>query len=136
MRATDNVDLAKFIHAPPRGAPVEASMRCACGRAYYAAHVIARDLLRAKFAVSRDGRAHREVIDLLKRSKNLDVRQAGLSLDRLKDTRNSADYDVGSITVRGLPFDKNRAAFAILQAQTIISMLESTAKTDRRLGIP
>jgi uncharacterized protein (UPF0332 family) len=135
VNATDNVLLAKIVHLPVSGAPVEASMRCACGRAYYAAFVIARDLLVSRFSLST-GSAHREVIDLLKRSKSSDVREAGLSLDRLRATRNSADYQVGIKPVAGRAFDKMRAALAIQQAEHIIGALQNAAKLDRWLQIP
>src|SRR4051812_44162291 len=110
---------------PPRGAHEEASFRSACGRAYYAAFTVARDaLLQAKFAMSGTGDDHRRVITLLKGSTSDDVRTAASQLDSLRTTRNSSDYEVGLVLVKGKAFEKTRAQMAVLQASSIIGAIE------------
>lgn len=107
-------------------------MRCACGRAYYAAFVIARDLIRVRRSVGTSRSVHRDVVDLLKSSGDAEVRGAGVSLERLRATRNSADYELARPAAH---FSKPIAALAILQAESIISTLRSAVKRDRHLGI-
>jgi uncharacterized protein (UPF0332 family) len=66
MDPENNLHLARVLAQVPRGAPEEASFRGACGRAYYAAFAIARDLLlSAKLHVGADGSIHKAVIRLL-----------------------------------------------------------------------
>jgi len=121
---------------PPAGQPQEACYRAACGRAYYAAFVISRDaLLGGGFRIPRSGEAHGEVIKLMKSSSNADVRAAGSSLDQLRVTRQSADYEIGRIPVSGMPFTQLRAVAAIGLADEIIAAVGKARTADRRLYI-
>jgi hypothetical protein len=137
VNPADNLELAKFLEKQPKKAPPEASLRGACGRAYYCAFATARDHLAAqKFAVPSDGQGHSKVIELLKSSTDAGIQTAGSLLLQLRTTRNSADYDVGSIKPRGNPFTAYRAQVAIGQAASIISAIDELGKTAPRLGIP
>ncbi|HEU4452858.1 MAG TPA: hypothetical protein VFR81_07350 [Longimicrobium sp.] len=137
MNPEDNLHLARVLAQVPRGAPEEASFRGACGRAYYAAFGIARDLLLfAKLQVSADGSTHRTVIRLLMKSTDRDVRVAARSMDLLRKARNSADYDVGLRSSAGDLFDRRRAQLAVVSAWAIISTIRKASASDRRLGIP
>lgn len=121
----------------PRGAPEEASFRGACGRAYYAAFAIVRDLLlSAKLRVGADGSAHTAVIRLLKKSVDREVRVAAASLDLLRKARNNADYDVGLRSSAGATFDRRRAQLAVASARTIVDTIRKASASDPRLGIP
>lgn len=137
MNPADNVELAKFLARPPPQPPEEASFRAACGRAYYAAHAVARDVLhRARFRLPKSGEAHGEVVSLLKSSRISDVQAAGGLLDQLRATRKSADYHVGDVPVAGSSFEKRRADVALMQATSIIATVSKYAQADRSLGIP
>jgi len=131
----DNLDLAKFLEKLKTGPPDEAKQRAACGRAYYAAFGVVRDLLLAiPLSVPRDGTAHGHIISALKRSTRAEVAAVGGLLDQLRTTRNRADYHVG--TVRPIPVFTNRdSQFAILFSSQIINDIEGVAKVDRRLGL-
>jgi uncharacterized protein (UPF0332 family) len=132
-----NIDLARVLAEVPRGAPEEASFRGACGRAYYAAFAVARDLLlSARFRLGADGSTHLDVIYLLQESANPLVRAAGRSLDDLRKARNSADYDVGRRSAAADAFDRHRAQFAVASARTIVETIRKASASDPRLGIP
>lgn len=136
MNPTDNLELAKHLKTPPLAPLLEACFRAACGRAYYAAHAFARDVLKsAPLSVPADGKAHGQVISLLKGSRDADVKAVGALLDSLRVTRNSADYEVGAVKVRGRPFDQQRAIIAIMQADQVISTIQRISRTDRTLKI-
>lgn len=129
--------LRAFSARVPRGAPEEASFRGACGRAYYATFGIARDLLlSARLGIGADGSAHSAVIRLLKRSADPEVWAAGVSLELLRQARNSADYDVGLRSSIGDLFDRRRAQLAVVSAWTIIGTIRKGAASDPRPGIP
>lgn len=106
MNPADNFELAKILQKPPKGAPPEAAFRGSCGRAYYYAFASVREvLLAAKFNVPKNGTGHGVIISLLKKSQEKDIQAAGGLLDQLRVTRNSADYDVGSIKAGSRPRD-------------------------------
>ena len=137
MDPENNLHLARVLAQVPRGAPEEASFRGACGRAYYAAFAIARDLLlSAKFHMDADGSIHKAVIRLLMKSANRDVRVVATSLDLLRRARNSADYDVGLRSITGAAFDRRRTQLAVASARTIVDTIRKAASSDPRLGIP
>jgi uncharacterized protein (UPF0332 family) len=132
-----NIDLARVLAEVPRGAPEEASFRGACGRAYYAAFAVARDLLlSAGFRVDADGSAHVRVVEVLRESTHPLVRSAGGSLDALRRMRNSADYDVGLRATAAGVFDRLRAQLAVARARTIVDTIRKASASDPRLGIP
>src|SRR3989338_5973911 len=73
----------------------EASMRSAVSRAYYAAFHKAKlfaenDGIGAKF--SSDAKAHREVVEFLKKHADLGKRLLSPKLNRLRINRNTCDY--------------------------------------------
>lgn len=137
MNPADNLELAKVLHTLPKKAPEEAAIRGACGRAYYAAFGVARDvLMAARFQFDGGDGDHRRVIDLLKASTDVDLAGTAMLLDQLRTTRNSADYDVGRVPVRGVPFSKDRSNKAILYGHQVIADVQRVAQTDPRLFIP
>jgi hypothetical protein len=137
VNPADNLELAKILEKPPKGAPPEAAFRGSCGRAYYCAFASVREvLLAAKFSVPKDGTGHGIIIELLKRSQDGDIRAAGGLLDQLRVTRNSADYEVGSIKPKGMPFEAYRAQVAIAQAASVLSAVYKSQTADPKMGIP
>lgn len=135
MDPRDNVDLAVFLSNRPQKAPEEAALRGACGRAYYAAFVVARDALE-RAGQHLDDAPHQAVPSFLKASSITSLQNAGSLLGSLRLTRNSADYEAGMRAVRGAPFNTLRAARAIVQAKEIISSIDTVSKADARLGLP
>src|ERR1044072_1588202 len=128
MNPENNLQLARVLVQVPRGAPEEASFRSACGRAYYAAFGTVRDLLlSARLHISADGSAHGAVIRLLKKSADPDVWAAGVSLELLRQVRNSADYDVGLRSSFGGRFDRRRAQLAVASARTIADTIRKAS---------
>lgn len=135
MNPESNLDLAKALVRPPRDAPEEASFRAACGRAYYAAFAVARDLLAsARIRITSDGSVHETVIGLLRESADDDIRAAGVELHRLRRIRNSADYDVGLRSKEA--FDRRQTQLALALGAVIIHTIKKTSASDPRLGIP
>jgi hypothetical protein len=134
MDPRDNVALAVFLSNRPQKAPIEAALRGACGRAYYAAFVVARDALE-RAGQRLDEGAHRLVPNLLKTSSVTALQEAGSMLGSLRLTRNSADYETGMRAVKARPFDSLRVVRAIKQAEEIILSVETAEKADKRLGL-
>jgi hypothetical protein len=86
-------NVADFVYSDPSHQSEE-FVRTGIGRAYYAAHIYARDLLvgmpRVKLQRDRSGNpTHGGVVDVLKRSKQPHV---GHALDQLLAHRKRADY--------------------------------------------
>lgn len=72
----------------------EASLRSAVSRAYYAAFCTARNrLLREGEDIPKTGEAHITVWTRYRESDRKDRRDIGITGDRLRRTRNKADYD-------------------------------------------
>lgn len=77
----------------PKARPGEAHVRTACGRAYYAAFLTARERLEAiGHNLPSDGRVHGEVIWILTGAKDATVLGLGQALQNLKGIRRDADY--------------------------------------------
>ncbi|MFB2917012.1 HEPN domain-containing protein [Aerosakkonema funiforme] len=72
----------------------EAKLRSAISRAYYAAFIQARNLLRDRdnLTIPRD-KAHKYVIEQFQNSVDDKRRKLGEKLQRLRDFRNQADYN-------------------------------------------
>lgn len=137
MNPTYNLDLAKFLGEPPTGPQPEASVRGSCGRAYYAAFGVVRDaLMAARIKLRHNDDDHRLIISILKQSADGDVAAAAGLLDQLRDTRNSADYEVGRVPVKGTPFTTKRSQTSVLLATSVIEEIERAVKRDKRLSIP
>src|SRR2546427_3468235 len=123
MNPHENLALAKFLGSNPKSAPVEASLRGACGRAYYAAFAVVRDILEAAAFLITGGpiSVHKRVLILLNQSSDPDVLAAAGLLDQLRDLRGKADYDVGNRTKRMfVSVDSQRAV--LLSYQTITTL--------------
>jgi hypothetical protein len=74
----------------------EEYLRTGVGRAYYAAHVSARDYLDSRVKLQRDKAGkptHQGVVDALKRGT---LPYVGDALDQLMDKRHVSDYEMGS----------------------------------------
>ncbi len=86
--------LAKWLAAnpPPAGVSQEATYRCAISRVYFAAYGHAFDYATQYLAFTprNDSDDHGRLRDHLKRSKR---RGTADSLDRLREWRNTCDYD-------------------------------------------
>jgi hypothetical protein len=98
----------------------EAKLRCAIGRAYYAAFLRTRSYLQGQgFTISRD-RPHQDVWDFID-SPRVPVRGAiSQGGKRLRDWRNSADYDLI------YPSDLSaEAAVAFMTAERLLKDLEA-----------
>ena len=134
MNPADNVPLATYLATPPKTPPTEASLRGACGRAYYAAFCSARDALLVAFKMAFSGADHARVASLLKRSSDAQVATAGSLLEQLHEDRKRADYDVGVRTVKA--FTVPQAQMAVLLAKGVIDEVNRAMKKDKRLFIP
>jgi len=132
----DNVTLGKVLRAVPAGAPEQASLRGACGRAYYAAFITARDLLEAaSFQIDIPYHSeHSRTTTLLQDSIDKSVCEAGSKLKSLRKVRNRADYDVGGHTKE--EFGQMAVQMSLAHASDIIATLKKSAQSDGRLGIP
>ncbi len=133
MNPQDNAALADFLHQMPAGAPQEAALRGACGRAYYFAFVIVRDfLISAKFNVPTRG-AHQKTIDFLQRSDDKEVLLAASLFKQLRDKREDADYAVGSRT--NTIFGELDSKRALEIAHRVVEKITNAAKADPRMKI-
>lgn len=100
----------------------EETVRSMIGRAYYAAFGIARD----KLKIHDKEKVHKKVIDKLLNSSDRNYNEAGKSLESLRKSRVSADYDYNS------PMRFTRYQNVICDANYIIEKLDqaNTDKTD------
>lgn len=92
----DLLTLAEALKSDPNSpGPREASLRSAISRAYYAAFCVARDFGRdrGEFTPTGTGADHRLVRGHFLLSSDRTRRKIGADLDRLRDSRNKADYD-------------------------------------------
>jgi hypothetical protein len=80
------------------GSPLgEAGIRSACGRAYYAAYLIARERLKSLGHVAPStGSVHRWLGKKLRGSSDPAVRKLGQRLGKLSTQRVQADYELGA----------------------------------------
>lgn len=137
MNPHDNVELAIHLSKPPKQVPKEACFRGACGRAYYAAHIVIRDVLNsAGVKIPTKPSRHEGIIQLLKKSTNKDVNSAGFVLDSLRWRRIEADYKLGRQQPSGGGFDHREANKAAAVASNLIESIEKIQKNNQRLFIP
>jgi len=93
---TDLLTLAEALKSDPNSpGPREASLRSAISRAYYAAFCVARNFGRdrGEFTPTGTGTDHGLVRNHFLLSSDRTRRKIGADLDRLRDSRNKADYD-------------------------------------------
>src|SRR5437660_49553 len=77
-----------------------ADLRCAVGRAYYAAFNVAAAMLRIwGVPIARNAASHGEVLRYLGNSGDADLIAAGHKLGTLRSRRNAADYDLTATDV-------------------------------------
>lgn len=129
------LEQAKFLSSLPKGQDTECCIRGSCGRAYYAAFGVAREILAKKFQISYNSTDHGRVVSLLKQSTDVDVQTAGSLIEQLHVTRKSADYDVGNRTP-ATPFVRLTSQLAVVQADSIITTTRAKQATNARLDIP
>lgn len=134
MQPRENSTLATHLLGLPKGPSEAACLRGSCGRAYYAAFGVIRDVLDATaIPVSSTGAAHGEIIKHLHRSTDADVRAIGSGLDNLRVLRNTADYEVGS---RTRTFNKTDAHCAVALSRAIVRDIDVCLSRSSRLSIP
>jgi len=99
----------------------DAKFRSAISRAYFSAYCIARNFLRDKegHRIPGDSDAHGLVRDLFVKSHEGHRRQIGQNLERLRVSRNEADYDD---VITGLP---STVTVALNLAKRVISTLST-----------
>jgi uncharacterized protein (UPF0332 family) len=103
----------------------EAHWRSAVSRAYYAAfHVARRLLIELGFVPPRSEQVHAYLCRRLNNSNHAEVTRSARRLERLRDLRNAADYDVD------LPFDDDSLSEAISKALDVIGLLEEVVGND------
>ncbi len=123
------LELARDLLAPsPNAAQVEARLRCAISRAYYAAFCTARNHLsdRERHRIPRL-RAHQYVRDRFLSSEP--VRQRiGTKLDEWRIKRNKVDYDEVVLDDEGSPADLSKLA------QDAVQDLHDVIQAIRRLA--
>jgi len=88
--AQENADIR-----PDKSYSVEAKLRVAISRAYYAAFCQARNYLidNSSFVALSDQETHWDIIYKFLHSSDGSRRRIGLELSRLRNSRNQADYD-------------------------------------------
>lgn len=100
---------------------IEAKLRCAISRAYYAAFRKARNHLRDKegepLHVLTHGNTHQVVINLFNTGSDIDRLMIAQFLHDLRSARNRADYDDTLPNLLGL------TATALLQAEQVLALL-------------
>ena len=98
----------------------EAALRCAVSRSYYAAFCSARDWAvgHVRLVVSGRGTDHEIVRKHFLNSGNIDRRQIGLWLSRLRDDRNTADYDTSA------QVQESMAKKSVQQAKNLLDRLK------------
>lgn len=89
------LELAKALYTSPSNpGPEEACLRTAISRAYYAVFNIARAYAYSDHLQVGEGTgSHQAVIEHFKSSADSNKRRIGISLERLRTSRNKADYD-------------------------------------------
>jgi uncharacterized protein (UPF0332 family) len=120
---SDYLSLAESLSQHPEApGPEEAALRAAISRAYYAAYCTARNFAhsRGEITLTRTAGDHQLVIGHFKGSEDRGKKSIGLWLDRLRDNRNSADYDD---TLTGNP--RSQAQSSIAQARNVLTKLNT-----------
>lgn len=97
-----------------------ADLRCAVGRAYYAAFNVAAEMFRTwSIPVLQNASGHGEVLRYLGNSNDAELQQVGYKLGNLRGRRNAADYDLSAKDVENgrtvlLLVDEARRAIATM----------------------
>lgn len=127
MDPKDFLDLAKRLL---KNETVECAHRTAVSRAYYAAYLVVEKILSKTFTIPDNVDGHKEVVKLLGRSKNAEVRYLEGSLWDLRKKRNRADYHLDD---QRIILPAANVALTIALAETIINTIE---KNRANLRIP
>jgi len=107
----------------------EADWRSAVSRSYYAAFHVANDFMRqCGFHVPQSGDAHGHAWIRLVNSQDARLTRAGRDLNRLRQDRNWADYDLTQ------PLPHKLAADSVQNAQTLVAILERALTWPSLLG--
>lgn len=119
----DFLTLAQELAAQPADAPViEAKLRSAISRAYYASFCKARNYLRdnQQVQIPMTGEAHRIVWSHFKNRRHLAQKKIGENLRRLLNDRRYADYDD---IIINLPLLANKALFRAREISTALDQI-------------
>jgi uncharacterized protein (UPF0332 family) len=123
FRWSEYLDLARELAQPSAAsALLEARLRAAISRAYYAAFCEARNDLRGRqpqLVFPADAEIHRFVREQFQRSIEPMSRAVAANLDRLRAWRNLADYED---TVGNLPYT---AQLALAAADAVLTALSA-----------
>ncbi len=108
----------------------EAEWRTAISRAYYAAFLVARGLLRdVGFSPPPDESAHKYAVYRLSNCGAPAIQQAGRDLDSLKRLRNRSDYD------EAIAITQTQATAAVRLAELILQTLDAARQEPARTQI-
>ena len=113
------------------GKESEPYWRSATSRAYYAAFHVAKDALAQVGAKAvKNDKSHAFVIQRLNNCGCTEFSKAASKLDRLRTSRNDADYDYAA-----KPFPKSQAQLDIKQAKKIIENVEESQLANKEQRI-
>lgn len=136
MDPRQNLELARRLVDVDAADPLaEAHYRCACGRGYYSAFIVARNYLESRGLI-RPGRnpgVHGDVTNLLEGSALERVQVLAHRLKSLRLARNTCDYDL-----RGMPhepYERLQAETDLATAADVVGELDDVAKNDPSLGV-
>jgi uncharacterized protein (UPF0332 family) len=106
-----------------------AAYRSAISRAYFAVLNAAADVLSGiGHSPGKGDSKHKRLVIYLQQSGDAKLEDAGARIDDLRNQRNSADYDMGDITVERL----DKARFAAETARQAIEYLDEFASDSAR----
>ncbi len=114
----------------PKTKPGEEHIRTACGRAYYAAFLTARERLIAKgHPLPSDGTVHGKVLTILTGAEDRDVRALGHELQNFKGFRHDADYVLAGPYRSGVRFEQWYGALLAKSAHQWIDRFSGLAQS-------
>ncbi len=114
----------------PKAKPQEEHIRTACGRAYYAAFLAARERLIADgHPLPSDGSVHTKVIGILTGAQDGDVRGLGQELQNLQGFRHDADYVLAGPYRSGVRFEQWYGALLAKKAQGWLDRFGALARS-------
>ena len=112
-----------LLEAPLQGLSNEAQWRVAVSRAYYGAFCLARNVLQNEGKkIPETAEAHRAVVRILNRSSDRKRQQAGNWLKRLRQKRNTVDYN-DQLSTQSPPKIRKKVESAITNAREILKVM-------------
>jgi hypothetical protein len=121
---------------PPTPAPLsEVGLRTACGRAYYAAYLYARERLSGiGLSVPKGQPVHQWLQQRLRTAKNNDIQDLGRRLTRLADIRSGADYTLDNQATFHRGYGEKAVATAEQWIKEFGLVSDAQLKKDIRVG--